>query len=159
MPLEWNVIFETTAKGYALQVSVAIVQGRSVYSVRTGKLRENGSLASFMPVSFLTDDGASRSQPNLHVLAGLLAEAAEAIEQHAQANDAERIEAIADRDARRVEREATAGQSKTRPGLSAYSAVPKAEREATKPKRDDIGRRQRDRDRGAAMKGGSAKGK
>jgi len=157
MPLEWNVIFEASAKGYALQVSSAVAQGRSVYTVRTGKLREDGSLASFMPVSFLTDDGASRSQPNLHVLAGLLVEAAEAIEQHAQANDTERIESITDRDARRVEREATAGQSKTRPGLSAYSAVPKAEREATKPVRDDIGRRQKDRDKRNQMKGGSAK--
>lgn len=104
MKAEWQELSRTNEGGVTLVLSTATIRGRSVYSVRVGREREDGSIAPFFPLEFLQDDGATRSGVRLSHLHSLFMKAADTAHTHASEADAERATRLAERDHGRAER-------------------------------------------------------
>ena len=92
-----------------------------MYSLKIGKLRDDDSIASFVPVDFRQDDGHARGPINLATtLADVLSEASAAINTHAAADDAQRIAGLVTRDENRAAHANTDRNSTVGKGLSRF---------------------------------------
>lgn len=126
--LEWQELETFRFKDVALQVSHANIRGRTVYSFRLGKLRDDNSIAPFVPVEFRLDDGAVRTGPVIGPIANLFVQAAERIQAHADEADKERAAKLHERDTQRMERQNANANSSVGGGLARFTTQPKTKK-------------------------------